>query len=573
LGFLTTPWRGSRPCAFKCGRSGLTCLVKMLMDICFSEIGRQSHQHLNNLRRQLGTGVDPAYDYSAMHEMQKKLANAGKQSVKQKSDRLHGEGGAEPTSGLDLLKRTLKEVVGVGAGLEDVDSEQAEASHVLRRSQSSPADISKQREASRNTSAFKAPTRDSLKKMDVENRFRAPPIGSYRPKDAMLTSHERQPCHEFAGVREVTRGLLTVARDKEIERLQEEGQDATHLIKPWFTSVELKEGIPEKPKARFADYQMAKDIPRPAMASGHYNDNSFTAGVLDGKDRTSDYPRLPAWDFAKTSTSPEKPREYYFQPGQYPAKWEQSKPTGDRKNIGFEKQPSRKALLQTTCKASIHLPDRSLARPSAIENNCTPLQRRVRDVHIAKCTTRKPPYEYVPPMYDDSDPRIEEAVLKGYNAFDAFEAMKVTKTRLKPAEEFGKSLTRLQHHKTMRAYGVDICYALAKTALTQGPVSTEFMTPEQIHEQPSLQRKVLSQDHKKKVGREPTRDCIALPPRGKVKEMSGVMSFGRGTRAGDARAETGNMSKLAGAITELRGSRTYDALPRADHPRPSVDCR
>lgn len=542
----------------------------MLMDVCFSEIGRTTHQHLNNLRRQLGTGVDPTYDYSAMQELQKKLANAGKQGVKQRTDRLHGESVAEPTSGLDLLKRTLKEVVGVGAGLEEADSEQADANHALRRAESSPADISKQREASRNTSAFKASTRDSLKKMDVENRFRAPPIGSYRPKDDKLIP--RQPCHEFAGVREPTRGLLSIAREKEIERLQEDGQDVEHLKKPWFTSIELKEGIPEKPKPHKANYQMAQDLPRPDLmktSNLEYHDNSFTAGVLDGKDRTSDYPRLPSWDFAKTSTSTDKPREYYFQPGQYAVKWEASKPKGDRKNIGFEKQPSRKPLLEGTCKASIHLPDRSLARPSALESNCAPLQRRVRDVHIGKCTTRKPPYEYIPPMYDASDPRIEEAVMKNHNSFDAFEAMKPTKARLKPSEEFGKSLTRLQHIKTMRAYGVDQCHALAKTALTQGPVSTEFKTPDEIHDQPSLQRRVMSQDLKTMAGREPTRDCIELPPRGKVKEMSGVMSFGRGTRAGDARAETGNMSKLAGAITELRGSRTYDALPRADHPRPS----
>jgi len=544
----------------------------MIMDMCFSEIGRTTHQNLNNLRRQLGTGVDPAYDYSAMQELQKKLAQAGKQGLKQRSDRLHEQGSAEPTSGLDLLKRTLKEVVGVGAGLEDADSEQAEANHQLRRARSSPADLNKQREQGRNTSAFKATSRDSLKKLDIENRFRAPPIGSYRPKDAMLIP--KQPVYEFPGTREPTRGLLSIAAEKEIERLLEEGQDVEHLTKP-SVSIELKEGIPDRPRSRMPDYQMAKDIPRPDMSKSsniEYHENSFTAGVLDGKDRTSDYPRLPSWDFAKTSTAPDKPREYYFQPGQYAVKWEVSKAKGNLKNIGFQKQPPRKALLTPGCQASIHLPDRSLARPSAIETNCPPLQRRVRDVHIAKCTTRKPPYEYIAPMYDASDPRIEEAVLKNINSFDAFEAMKATKPGLKPAEEFRKSLTRLQHHKTMRSYGVDQCYALAKTALTQGPVSTEFLSLDDIHNHPSLTRKPMCQDLKTMAGREPSKDCIELAPRAKIKELCGVMNFGRGTRAGDSRADTGNLSKLAGAITELRGSRSYDALPRADHPRPSVDC-
>merc|ERR1719148_34881 len=99
----------------------------MIMESCYSEIGRTTEQHLNNLRRQLGTGVDPAFNYSNMLETQRKLAQAGKEGSKKRNDRLHGEGGAAPTSGLDLLKRTLREVVGVGAGLEDPEAEEAEA--------------------------------------------------------------------------------------------------------------------------------------------------------------------------------------------------------------------------------------------------------------------------------------------------------------------------------------------------------------------------------------------------------------------------------------------------------------
>jgi hypothetical protein len=547
----------------------------MIMDTCYSEIGRSTHQHLNNLRRQLGTGVDPAYDYSAMQELQKKLAAAGKQGLKQRSERAAEGSSTAPTSGLDLLKRTLKEVVGVGAGGEDGDSEDADAAGAShRRARSTPADAKDQREKLRNTNAFLSSSRDSLKKLDIENRFRAPPIGSYRPKDVML--RPRHVCHQFEE-KHATHNLKTLATEKEVERLQEEGLPFEHLTKP-AVSIELQEGIPDRPQNRQRNYQMAKDIPRPDMSKGskiHFHDNSFTAGVDDGIQ--AQYPRLPKWDFAKTSTAPDKQREYYFQPGQYAVKWEVSKPKSNLQNIPFELRPGHIPLREVVGgteikkpRATIHLPDRSLSRPSAM-GSCPLLERRVKDITIAKCTTRKPINDYIAPMYDTSDPRIEEKVLSSYNSFDAFEAMKATKPRQKSTEEFRKSLTRLQHHKIMRSYANDQCLQLAKTNLTQGPVSVELVAMDGLDDKPSLQKRIICKDLKTMAGREPSADYKELPPRGRIDEHTKVMNFERGTRSGDARAETANLSKLAGAITELRDSRSYDALPRQDHPQPSVE--
>lgn len=523
------------------------------------------------MRRQLGTGIDPAYDYSAMEELQKKLANAGRKGAKERAERAH-EGSAAPASGLDLLKKTLKEVVGVGAGLEETASEQAEADGNQRRARSSPGDAQKRREM--NSSAFLAPSRDDLKKLDVENRLRAPPIGSYNPGPDPM--HTKQPCHVF-GKPEKTKSRKQIAIDKEIKRLLEEGEDVEHLTKPGCTSLELQEGTPCNrlliPRQR--NYEMAKDLPRPDLMKQmncQYYDNSFTAGVLDGKERTSAYRSQPSWDFAKLSTAPEKLREYYFQPGQYAVKWDIARPKINVKNIGFEKQPNRKQLA-THVPAGIHLPDRSLSRPSAMSQSCPQMERRVKDIHIGKCTDRKPIYDYKPPMYDTSDPRIEEEVLKKQSEYDCFKAMRqgVTHPRQSSCEDFGRVLNRTQHHKTMRSYATDVNIQMMNKSLVEGVVSVEMLPMGAIHDHDCLKPSVITKDLKKMAGREVTKEHRELPPRGQVEKLEGVMNFDRGTRSGDCRADAANLSKLAGAITELRGTRTYDALPIKEHPRPSLD--
>jgi len=548
-------------------------MSEMFMDNCFSSIGRTTHQHLNNLRRQLGTGVDPAFDYSAMLQHQKELASAGKKGIKERAA-AHADGGSAPTSGLDLLKRTLKEVVGVGAGLEDADSDRGNQDAGHRRARSSPADVREQREANRNTSAFMASTRESLKKLDIENRFRAPPMGTYRPKDDMM--RPRMKGDVTIQKLERTKSLKTIAIENEIERLQEEGEPVEHLTKP-AVSIELKEGIPDHPPQKqrmFTD--MSKQIPRPDMtkvAKIKYHDNSFTAGVLDAHNGLSHFERqdIGTMDFAKTSTAPDKPREYYFQPGQYAVKWDVAKPKLELKNVPFHKQTVRPQLMSSKSD-TIHLPDRSNARPTWLgQAHPNQSERKIPHIQIGKCTDRKPIYDYVPPMYDASDPKVQEAVLHNYNSYDAFDAIKSTQPRMRSAMEFKKDLTRHQHQKCSRSYGNDINLTLARTNLTQGPVSIELLPRDAMYEKPSLQPKIVTTDLKTMAGREQSRLCIELPPRGKVDDLSKVMSFERGTRPGDSRADAQNLSRLAGAITELRGSRSYDALPKEEHPRPSVE--
>jgi hypothetical protein len=474
--------------------------------------------------------VDPAFDYSTMLEMQKKLAQAGKKTTKER-DRQHGESNSAPASGLDLLKRTLREVVGVGAGVEDEEEEQVVGSH--KRAKSTPADIREQRDQNRNSHAFMSSSRDDLKKLDLVNRFRAPPIGSYRPKETKLSIRPRLQCHEFPRPTQ-TKSLKTIAIEKEIEKRQEEGKPFDDLVKHGV-SIELQEGIPTKAKPKQPVRAFEKDLPRPDMtkaANIQFNDNSFTAGLADGDTKTSKFRENPSWDFAKTSTAPQKDREYYFQPGQYAVKYDSSRPKLELKNIPFTKQQNRKPLSDTV-PAGLHLPDRSLSRPSIFSSSCPQLERRVKNLFkMEDFTNRKPIYDERAPDYDASDPRTEEAVLSGLNRYDAFEAIKPTRPGPKPVESFKKSLTRQQHHKTMRSYANDQCLQLAQTNLTRGPTSSEWLPMDSMDTKPSLTRRVLSKDLRTMQGREPSKDYRELPPRGK--DLRPVMFFGRDTRSGDA---------------------------------------
>merc|ERR1719210_2582833 len=91
----------------------------MIFDTTFSEIGRSSGQQLDALRRQLGVGIDPSYDYSHMEEMQKKLIQKKDKKFKGATGDSAGQDAGGPVTGLDQLRRALREVVGSSAGLEE----------------------------------------------------------------------------------------------------------------------------------------------------------------------------------------------------------------------------------------------------------------------------------------------------------------------------------------------------------------------------------------------------------------------------------------------------------------------
>merc|ERR1719433_200002 len=137
----------------------------MLFDQCFSELGRTSAKTIDGLRRQLGHGCDPAFDYEEDARQKReaeKLKERQRLSGAKHTEDLSGSAGA---SGMDQLRRALRDCSPEGAGAAD-EARGEDAS----MAQMSPHQLRKRREATRNTAAFKARTRESLSKLDVANR-------------------------------------------------------------------------------------------------------------------------------------------------------------------------------------------------------------------------------------------------------------------------------------------------------------------------------------------------------------------------------------------------------------------
>lgn len=470
-----------------------------------------------------------------------------------------GEGG--PPSGIDQLKRALWDVVKVSTGVEEQEGdEDGVVSPSGTNPTPSPAEVRAKREKTRPSPAFKASSRESLRKLDVTSRFRAPPPGSYRPKDDL--ARPRVKGTDF-GLREPTKSLKALEIEREVERLHAEKLPYDHLVKK-ANSVELLAQFPDKSKAKLPNYDFAKVPSRPDLiksANITYNDNSFTAGVLEGDLRCSHLTRKPEWDFARLSTASEKPHETYFQPGQY--KTELSPATGS-KNIGFERQTNRKPLTITK-RAGDHLPDRSLSRICSLapggdscSRSCPLLSRelRVSVPSFAKYKNRADFYKKAD-YHARDDPEVDQAVLRHGLTFDLTTASKALWSRVPPPESFKTSLTRQEHLKRLRSFGSDPALSQAKENLSRGPVSVELLSD--IDASPSLRQRVKTREFSRVVGRDVHKECSVSPPR--KRDLSEAAKFERSTREGDARSLVKSMSPLAGGITTLRAERSYEYLP------------
>lgn len=522
----------------------------MFLDQTYSEIGRSTSQHLNALRKQLGVGCDPAFDYTEMTNSHKKVGTKEKDKKRPVDD--------ENAGPVEQLRRALRDVVG-GPAAEIPDEEAAGASPSgPSMSKLRPEEVKRNREEKRNTSAFKAPTRNQLQKLDLVNRFRAPPIGTYRPKDHLLGSSPKIQCMDFK-IRDPTRSRTKLKVEEEIDRLKEEGLPHEHLSK-WGTVSQDMEGFPSPAERRKRDISLSKQLPRPDMvkqAGIVFNNNSFTAGVLDGDLITSHLRRQPKWDFAKGSTAVAKDREYYFQPGQYKPNLDAVRPKLGGANIPWEQRQGRRDLTEGNERAGDHLPDRSLSRSCPIQTRYGMLKERHQKTYdFNKYTVRPQLIKIKNTTYHDvDDPETDSVVLNRQMTFDATAASKCMSPKLLEVEKFEESLNRMAHVKAMKSYGQDITLVLAKDNLSRGPRSTELLS-DNFDKKPSLRPRIQVRNMKHMDGREKEHRYTLAPARNK----EGAAKFERGTREGDARAETHAFSDLASGITKLRAGRVYDGL-------------
>lgn len=533
----------------------------MILDNCFSEIGRSTSQQLDALRRQLGVGIDPAFDYSAMEEMQKQLSKK-KDKKRPGVEDSASQDSFGPMSGLDQLRRALREKVGGGQGAEGEPGASDEADGASPSGQG-PKQVQTEahkKKSAKPSAAFVSTSRNALYKLDIDNRFRAPPIGTYRPEEHLC--RPRVKVKDF-GLKDETKSRKQLELEKEVARLQEENEPWEHLVKP-CTSVELLDEKPERVKPRLLGRDMAKDLERPDLVKSagiHFQDNSFTAGVLEGDLKTDKFTRNPKWDFAKLSVAEPKVRETYFQPGQYKVNVGYVRPTPDRKNIPFPKQLGHKPLremigrIEIKGRAGDHLPDRSLSR------SCPHLSQQPRLLipDIDKYSERPPIVNPNSGEYHrKNDPEIDQQVMHHKLTYDAMETTKVLWRRSLTVEDFNKSLKREQQLKMSRSYGENIPMQRAKDNITQGPVSVELMSD--IDDKPQLKRRVKNNiDFGQMIHyRETQKYHIEQPPR--FRDLSGSAKFERSVRPGEARSEAHVLSPIASGISKVRATRSYDEL-------------
>lgn len=526
----------------------LKCYIRMFFESAFSEAGRASQMHLECLRRQLGMGIDPAFDYSKMAEMQKQLMNS-----KDDRGKKHKEDEIDPTSpvaGIEQLRKALREVVGT-AGEPQEDEGHASPLHRSQMLHHS-VDDSRTKDIHRASSSFLVEGRNDRARRDVDNKWRAPPPGSYRPKDHWMRPRVKDT--DF-GFKPVTKSYHTKALEEEIERLKADNQPYMHLVKS-ASSVELIEGIPENKlmKRNLTSFDMTKCLERPDLvkqAGIVYNVNSFTAGVADGHLKTSMFTRKPSWDIEKSSTAPEKDPSNYFQPGQYLKELQSS----NLKNIPFTKQQARKPPCESIGRVEIkgragdHLPDRSLSRKSGAQQ-----EPRIKVYDMNKYTTRPDILAKAIVYHDQADPYVADAVHKYNMTKDITQADRLSRPRTKPCEDFNKSLKREQQLRTMRTYGSDVCLQLAKEYKERGPVTVELLPMDTHDSAPSLRRRVPVRDFEKMERWEPSGKAVVPPPR--KRDLSEGANFERNVREGDSRSPAAALSQIASGIRELRNTRS-----------------
>lgn len=520
----------------------------------YSQMGRATGGHLENLRRQLGIGIDPAYDYSGMQEVQKKVT----EKKKEKKTREDKESGGA----LDELRLALEKSqaptfqIGEDAAAGDGGAEGSP--------REGGAKESSKKVPQRPSRAFLAPSRRELNERDVTAKFRAPAVGTYRPKMDLVDP--RQKGADFIK-RSPSQSRKALEVEKEAAEWQAMGRSIDDFSKTSI-SVDHLDDPPERLKKRQADLDFSKQTERPDMVKSSglkFNDNSFTTGLLEGDTATSKLSRNPSWDFARLSTTEDKPRDTFFQPGQY--KVEEglgaTRTRTEVKNISFDRQRKRKDLVETVGLFEIksrlgdHLPDRSYSRSCPVLSSA----KKSNATSFDHYSDRRPLIETAKPYHKEEDPHVDQAVFLHSLSHDEMEAAKTTWSKVRTGSKFHTHLKREEHLRTQRSYGNDVCLRMAKDNNLRGPVSVELL--EDVGTSPQLRPRVLSRDFERMVPREAKEGKYRdYPSRGK--DMTDALRFERGARMGEGRAPTEVLSPSSGAIVERRKARTYTAL--------EVDC-
>eukprot|EP00933_Yihiella_yeosuensis_P042147 TRINITY_DN36674_c0_g1_i1.p1 TRINITY_DN36674_c0_g1~~TRINITY_DN36674_c0_g1_i1.p1 ORF type:complete len:428 (+),score=67.06 TRINITY_DN36674_c0_g1_i1:1204-2487(+) len=280
----------------------------MFLDTYLSAVGRATNVNLTTLRKQSGPGCDPCWDHKAA------VAEEAAKKAEEKAIRLAEQ--EEQISDWEKMYNTLSAVY--DEPFEDNDN----GFHFEEYLDQKPKvqEMRRAREEMRSSSAFKNRSRADTDKLDVTLRWRAPPLGTYRPRDdccARFGKVGKPPDKVPAfGLREKTRSRKVSELEEEISELRAQGLPYDHLLKTAGRSTEVMEEIPENKLAQRKDVvyvNMSKQLPRPDLLSalGRRSTSEPVAindeNVLNGYKKCAKYgrcPRQPCFEFAKQTKGP-----------------------------------------------------------------------------------------------------------------------------------------------------------------------------------------------------------------------------------------------------------------------------
>lgn len=335
----------------------------MLMDTCLSNVGRATAQQIISLKKTLRVDSDPS-----LHSN-----NLGLGDLRHAESERILEFSASH-SDLSKLHRALRGPAGekVEDEVETEGFDRWAASRLIMEAR-------RKREETRNTSVFKAPTREALARLGERTASAIPPVGTYTPKDdstACLGRVKHPPAKVASfGLRGATRSLKAIHTETEIKRLRAEGKPYDHLLQGDGRELPTTLGdnkLAERRQIVLLD--IAKQVPRPDIvksANVVYNDSvAISAHGLEEAHKKcakfGKFYRQPCHSISHSAKPKDKVPETYSQPGELKVKLDAVKPKLGQGNLPFEKRPNRKDIFEGCARPGDHLPDRSLARGSKL---------------------------------------------------------------------------------------------------------------------------------------------------------------------------------------------------------------
>lgn len=521
----------------------------LFTDGVFSQIGRKTQEHLNALRTQLGVDCDPAYDYSEIIERQRELA-------KKKAKSSDEEPPVEPAGPMAELQKALQAA--------EAQEPQAEEE---KRPETPP--LIRHRKQVKNDWPFTVQSRDEMYQHLAARQFKNPEPGHYRPRD-VFPEHRpvTKPLSMVAKVfpEHTSENLFTTKRREEYSQLKK--PDPNFWKKPG-TSIELSEDYwfstygPEKPGYRVkGDPRLGQQMPRPSMAArGGRIDPPEGIENIDESKILSTCPRYPEWDF-NAVIARSSPALKGFHCGQYKPNFDMIAPRGDLVGMKWEKQMKRpnpedgfgrnKPPKESSYGLSLPV-DRSLARGvPGLANSRIP---RVKDVDLGKQLARPGMARRDPNYFDKTDPKIVAQVRKHETEINWHDTFKWADPVDFMAPNFSKGLRREQAILGTRIATQDP--ALLRARFPQPETSTQLMPVEQLDSKLCHPR-ILTRDFNKMPSRNHTNIYMDFAARYQEQEHQ---KFERVLLESESHPNLGALSATGKKVTDMRQSRSFDALP------------